>query len=249
MAGHSKFANIKHRKGAQDKKRAKVFNKIAREITVAAKMGMPDPAMNPRLRLAIQNARGVNMPKDRIDRAIKVASEAGQGDDYESIRYEGYGPGGTAIVLEALTDNRNRTAGDIRTAFSKNGGNLGETNSVSFMFDRIGEITYPASTASADDMFEAGVEAGAQNVESDEEFHYVETAFDDFASVQDALIEKYGEPESGKLIWKPNVMSTPSDDQARTLYKLIEVLEDNDDVQDVFVNYEFEDALIEEMDA
>lgn len=249
MAGHSKFANIKHRKGAQDKKRAKVFNKIAREITVAAKMGMPDPAMNPRLRLAIQNARGVNMPKDRIDRAIKVASEAGQGDDYESIRYEGYGPGGTAIVIEALTDNRNRTAGDIRTAFSKNGGNLGETNSVSFMFDRIGEITYPASTASADDMFEAGVEAGAQNVESDEEFHYVETAFDDFASVQDALIEKYGEPESGKLIWKPNVMSTPSDDQARTLYKLIEVLEDNDDVQDVFVNYEFEDALIEEMDA
>ena len=201
------------------------------------------------LRLAIQNARGVNMPKDRIDRAIKVASEAGQGDDYESIRYEGYGPGGTAIVIEALTDNRNRTAGDIRTAFSKNGGNLGETNSVSFMFDRIGEITYPASTASADDMFEAGVEAGAQNVESDEEFHYVETAFDDFASVQDALIEKYGEPESGKLIWKPNVMSTPSDDQARTLYKLIEVLEDNDDVQDVFVNYEFEDALIEEMDA
>ena len=162
MAGHSKFANIKHRKGAQDKKRAKVFNKIAREITVAAKMGMPDPAMNPRLRLAIQNARGVNMPKDRIDRAIKVASEAGQGDDYESIRYEGYGPGGTAIVIEALTDNRNRTAGDIRTAFSKNGGNLGETNSVSFMFDRIGEITYPASTASADDMFEAGVEAGAQ---------------------------------------------------------------------------------------
>lgn len=249
MAGHSKFANIKHRKGAQDKKRAKVFNKIAREITVAAKMGMPDPAMNPRLRLAIQNARGVNMPKDRIDRAIKVASEAGQGDDYESIRYEGYGPGGTAIVIEALTDNRNRTAGDVRTAFSKNGGNLGETNSVSFMFDRIGEITYPASTASADDMFEAGVEAGAQNVESDEEFHYVETAFDDFASVQDALIEKYGEPESGKLIWKPNVMSTPSDDQARTLYKLIEVLEDNDDVQDVFVNYEFDDALIEEMDA
>lgn len=249
MAGHSKFANIKHRKGAQDKKRAKVFNKIAREITVAAKMGMPDPAMNPRLRLAIQNARGVNMPKDRIDRAIKVASEAGQGDDYESIRYEGYGPGGTAIVIEALTDNRNRTAGDVRTAFSKNGGNLGETNSVSFMFDRIGEITYPASIASADDMFEAGVESGAQNVESDEEFHYVETAFDDFASVQDALIEKYGEPESGKLIWKPNVMSTPSDDQARTLYKLIEVLEDNDDVQDVFVNYEFDDALIEEMDA
>ena len=249
MAGHSKFANIKHRKGAQDKKRAKVFNKIAREITVAAKMGMPDPAMNPRLRLAIQNARGVNMPKDRIDRAIKVASEAGQGDDYETIRYEGYGPGGAALVVEALTDNRNRTAGDVRTAFSKNGGNMGETNSVSFMFDHIGEITYPADTASADDMFEAGVEAGAQNVESDEDMHYVETAFDDFASVQDTLIEKYGEPESGKLIWKPNVMSTPSDDQARTLFKLIEALEDNDDVQDVFVNYEFDEALLDEMDA
>ena len=248
MAGHSKFKNIQHRKGAQDKKRAKVFSRLSKEITIAAKMGMPDPDSNPRLRTAITAARAQNMPKDNIERAIKKSADAG-GENYEEVRYEGFGPGGIGVIVETLTDNRNRTAGDVRTVFTKSGGNLGETGSVSFMFDRIGEITYPASIASADDMFEAGVESGAQNVESDEEFHYVETAFDDFASVQDALIEKYGEPESGKLIWKPNVMSTPSDDQARTLYKLIEVLEDNDDVQDVFVNYEFDDALIEEMDA
>ncbi len=247
MAGHSKFSNIKHRKGAQDKKRAKIFNKIAREITVAAKAGMPDPAMNPRLRLAITNARAANMPKDRVDRAIKVASEVAGGDDYEEIRYEGYGPGGVAVIIEALTDNRNRTAGEVRTAFTRNGGNMGETGSVAFMFERLGQITYPVATATEDEMFEAAVEAGAQNVETDEDFHVIYTALEDFSNVQQALVEKFDEPENGGLIWKPNTPATPDDDQARTLFKLIETLEDDDDVQDVFFNYEFDDALIEEL--
>ena len=249
MAGHSKFKNIQHRKGAQDKKRAKVFNKIAKEIEVAAKMGAPDPDMNPRLRLAISNARSANMTKDRIERAIKSASETAGGDNYEEIRYEGYGPGGVAVIVEALTDNRNRTAGEVRTAFSKNGGSLGETGSVGFMFDRLGEIVYTAEVASEDDMFEAAVEAGADNVESSEDGHLIYTEVDNFAAAQQALEAKFGEPQEAYLVWKPKMFSTPNEEQAETLFKLIDTLEDNDDVQKVFANFDLPDDVIERLSA
>ncbi|MBK66863.1 MAG: YebC/PmpR family DNA-binding transcriptional regulator [Rickettsiales bacterium] len=249
MAGHSKFKNIQHRKGAQDKKRAKVFNKIAKEIEVAARLGIPDPDMNPRLRLAINNARSANMPKDRIERAVKSATETKEGEDYQEIRYEGYGPGGVAIIVEALTDNRNRTASDVRTAFSKNGGSLGETNSVSFMFDRLGEIAYPAEIGDEDTVFMEAAEAGAENVESSEDGHLIYTAADQFASVQEALVEKFGEPQEAYLVWKPNNYTTPSEDQAATLMKLIDVLEDNDDVQKVFANFDIDDDVLERITA
>src|SRR3712207_764044 len=204
MAGHSQFKNIMHRKGAQDAKRSKIFNKLAREITVAAKAGLPDPAANPRLRAAIIAARAQNMPRDRIDRAIKQGTPGG-GDDanYEEVRYEGYGPGGVAVIVEALTDNRNRTAAEVRSAFTKHGGTLGETNSVSFMFSRIGVIAYPPGTASPDEMFEAAVEAGADNVESSESAHEVVTSVENLATVRDALEARFGPAESARLVWRP----------------------------------------------
>jgi YebC/PmpR family DNA-binding regulatory protein len=246
MAGHSQFKNIMHRKGGQDAKRAKIFNKLAREITVAAKMGLPDPAMNPRLRAAVIAARQKNMPKDRIDRAIK-SGEAADTANYESVRYEGYGPGGVAIIVEALTDNRNRTAPEIRTAFAKAGGALGETNSVSFMFQRLGVITYPLSAGSADAMFETAAEAGADNVDTDENEHEVTTSVENFSAVRDALEEKFGPASNSALEWRPLTMSAPTPDQAESLLKLVDVLEDNDDVQSVAVNAELSDELVQRL--
>jgi len=250
MAGHSQFKNIMHRKGAQDAKRSKIFNKLAREITVAAKAGLPDPAANPRLRAAILAARGQNMPRDRIDRAIKQGTPGG-GDDtnYEEVRYEGYGPGGVALIVEALTDNRNRTAAEVRSAFTKYGGSLGETNSVSFMFSRVGAIYYPAATADADAMFEAALEAGADEVESDEQGHEVTTSVESFATVRDALDGKFGAPESARLSWKPHNTVSPDEAAAATLLKLLDVLEDNDDVQVVEGNFDIPAELMEKLTA
>ena len=245
MAGHSKFKNIQHRKGAQDKKRAKLFNKLAREITVAAKMGSPDPEMNPRLRLAIQTAQKQNMPKDRIERAVKSGTPGGDDDaNYEEIRYEGYGPAGIAVIVDALTDNRNRTASEVRTAFSKHGGSLGETNSVSFMFDRVGQLIFPFEIASADDMFEAALEDGADNIESDESGHEVTCAPEDFNTVREALENAFGAPEESGLIWKPQNTIEVSEAQASTLLKLLDVLDDNDDVQNVSSNFDISDDIL-----
>ncbi|WP_029010370.1 YebC/PmpR family DNA-binding transcriptional regulator [Azospirillum halopraeferens] len=250
MAGHSQFKNIMHRKGAQDAKRSKIFNKLAREITVAAKGGLPDPAANPRLRAAILAARAQNMPRDRIDRAIKQGTPGG-GDDanYEEVRYEGYGPGGVALIVEALTDNRNRTAAEVRSAFTKYGGSLGETNSVSFMFSRVGAVYYPASAASADAMFEAALEAGADNVESDENGHEVTTTVENFAAVRDALEEKFSGAESARLTWKPLNTVAPSEEAAASLLKLLDVLEDNDDVQTVEGNFDIPADVMERLTA
>ena len=244
MAGHSQFKNIMHRKGAQDAKRAKVFTKLIRELTTAARSGQPDPAANPRLRAAIQAARAANMPKDTVDRAIKRGSGAEGADNYEEVRYEGYGPGGVAVIVEALTDNRNRTAGEVRAAFSKNGGALGETNSVAFMFDRVGEIVFPATAASAEALFEGALEAGAEDVQSDEEGHSVTCAQDDFAVVREALEKQFGEPKSARLVWKPRTTTPVEGEKAETLFKMIEVLEDSDDVQTVYANFDIsEDEL------
>ncbi len=243
MAGHSQFKNIMYRKGAQDAKRAKVFAKLAREVMVAARDGA-DPAMNARLRAAIAAARAENMPKDNIERAIKRGSGEDDGASYEEIRYEGYGPGGVALIVDTLTDNRNRTASDVRSAFSKHGGNLGETNSVSFMFDRVGSITYPADAASADAMFEAALEAGAENVESDDSGHEITCAPEDFNDVRDALEETFGAPERAGLVWKPQTTVEVDEAAATTLIKLVETLEDNDDVQQVSVNFEMSDELL-----
>ncbi len=250
MAGHSQFKNIMHRKGAQDAKRSKIFNKLAREITVAAKAGLPDPAANPRLRAAILACRSQNMPRDRIDRAIKQGTPGG-GDDtnYEEVRYEGYGPGGTALIVEALTDNRNRTASEVRSAFTKHGGSLGETNSVSFMFNRVGAIYYPAASASADAIFEVALEAGADNVESDENGHEVTTLVENFGAVRDALEAKFGTPESARLTWLPLNTVAPSEEAAASLLKLIDVLEDNDDVQVVEGNFDISDELMQKLTA
>lgn len=251
MAGHSQFKNIMHRKGAQDAKRAKVFTKLIRELTVSAKTGLPDPVMNPRLRAAVQAAREANMPKDTIERAIKRGA-GGEGDaNYEEVRYEGYGPGSVAIIVEALTDNRNRTASEIRSAFSKHGGNLGETNSVSFMFDRIGAIHYPADRATSDAMFEAALEAGADNVQSDgEEGHDVTCAPDSLNSVREALEEKFGPPASARLDWRAQVSVPVVDEQAlQTLIKLLDVLEDNDDVQRVQANFDIPQDVMERLSA
>lgn len=247
MAGHSKWANIKHRKARADAGRAKLFSKLGREIYVAAKLGGGDPDMNPRLRLAIATARGQSMPKDGIEKNIQKGIGGGEGENYEEIRYEGYGAGGVAIVVEALTDNKNRTASNVRSLFTKYGGNLGETGSVGFMFDRVGEIVYPISKASADDMFEAALEAGASNVESDEDYHVIHTEMDDFAAVVSALENTFKEPERAGLIWKPNVMAEINDEQALSVIKLIEVLEDDDDVQNVTTNFEPSDAFMEEL--
>ncbi|MFN4275564.1 MAG: YebC/PmpR family DNA-binding transcriptional regulator [Ferrovibrio sp.] len=244
MAGHSQFKNIMHRKGAQDAKRAKVFTKLIRELTTAARMGQPDPNTNPRLRAAIQAARAANMPKDTVDRAIKRGSGADGADNYEEVRYEGYGPGGVAVIVEALTDNRNRTAGEVRAAFSKNGGALGETNSVSFMFDRVGEIVFPAAAASAEALFEGALEAGAEDVQSDEDGHTVTCGQDDFAAVREAMEKAFGEPKAAKLVWRPKTTTPVDGEKAETLLKMIEVLEDSDDVQTVYANFEIsEDEL------
>ena len=248
MAGHSKFKNIMHRKGAQDKKRAKIFSKHAREIYVAAKSGMPDPDKNPRLRNAIIAARADNTPKDNIDRAIKKAS-GGDGESYDEIRYEGYGPGGVAVIVEALTDNRNRTASEVRAAFTKHGGNLGETGSVGFMFERTGTIEYAADAADADTMFEEALEAGAGDVASDDNGHVITCDPDDFSGVRDALIEKFGDPTGARLEWVPNTTTELDEQQAGTMLKLIDTLEDNDDVQNVASNFEVSDEIMEKLSA
>jgi len=244
MAGHSKFKNIMHRKGAQDKKRANAFNKIAREITVATKLGSPDPNTNPRLRAAIINGRAINMPNDRIDRAIKAGTPAGNdGKIYEDVRYEGFGPGGIAIIVEGLTDNRNRTAAELRTIFTKQGGTMGETGSVNFMFTRCGIITYPLAAGTADKVFEIAVEAGAQNVESFDDGHEIFTAPDDFAAVREALEKALGAAESSKLTWRAQTPIMPADfDTVQKLTNLLDALDDHDDVQDVVTNAEDESA-------
>jgi YebC/PmpR family DNA-binding regulatory protein len=244
MAGHSQFKNIMHRKGAQDAKRARQFAKLIREITVSARQGLPDPAFNPRLRAAMAAAREANMPRDTIERAVKKATGAGGGDDYTEVRYEGYGPAGVAVIVEALTDNRNRTASDVRSAFSKYGGALGETNSVSFMFSRLGVIQYPAAVASADAMLEAGIEAGADNVESTDEGHEVTCAIEDFFAVRDALEEKFGEPSSAKLEWRAGTTVTLDEEKATGLLKLMDALEDNDDVQNVYANFDIPEDVM-----
>jgi YebC/PmpR family DNA-binding regulatory protein len=246
MAGHSKFKNIMHRKGAQDKKRSAAFSKLSREITVAAKSGMPDPDMNPRLRLAVNNARAASMPKDNIQRAIDKAS-ANEGDDYEEIRYEGYGPGGVALIVEALTDNRNRTATNVRTAFSKNGGNLAATGAVSHGFERMGMIEYPASAGGEEQVLEAAIEAGADDVQSDGEGHTIWTGMEALHDVARALEASLGQADSVKLGWKPNLTVDVTEGDAQTLFKLVDTLEDDDDVQTVWGNYEVSDAVMEKL--
>ncbi len=253
MAGHSQFKNIMHRKGRQDAVRSKMFSKLAREITVAAKTGMADPAMNPRLRLAIQNAKAQSMPKDNIERAIKKAS-GGDSENYDEVRYEGYAPGGVAVIVEALTDNRNRTAGDMRSTFAKNGGALGETNSVSFQFERLGAIRYPAAAASADAMLEAAIEAGAADVDSSAvdagEEHEIRTSPDDLFAVRDALEARLGPAESARLEWRPTVtVALDDEEQAAAVIKLLDALEEHDDVQQVYANFEVPEAVMQRLSA
>ena len=247
MAGHSQFKNIMHRKGAQDAKRARIFAKLIREITVSARQGLPDPASNPRLRAALTAARQANMTRDTIERAVKKATGAGGNDDYQEVRYEGYGPAGVAMIVETLTDNRNRTAGDVRSAFAKNGGALGETNAVSFLFNRLGVIRYPLDVATADDMLEAAIEAGAENAESDAEAHEVTCPVEDFFAVRDALEAKFGPPETAKLDWRPTMEITLDEDKAKSLLKLLDQLEDNDDVQNVYANFDIPDAVMQRL--
>ncbi|MCB1556848.1 MAG: YebC/PmpR family DNA-binding transcriptional regulator [Alphaproteobacteria bacterium] len=247
MAGHSKWANIQHRKGKQDRIRAKIFSKLAREITVAAKLGGGDIDMNPRLRLAVATARGQSMPKTNIENAIQKGAGGGEGEDYVEMRYEGYGPGGVAVIVEALTDNKNRTASEVRSYFTKYGGNLGETGSVGFMFDRVGEMIYPADKADADTIFEAAVEAGANDCQSGAEIHEITCAADDFAAVREALVARFDEPEKSGLVWRPNVMAEVTEDQARSVLKLIDALEDSDDVQSVTTNFDVTDEIMERL--
>ena len=246
MAGHSQFKNIMHRKGRQDAMRSKLFGKLSREITVAAKMGQPDPAFNPRLRAAILAARAENMTKDTIERAIKKAS-AGDAENYEEIRYEGYGPGGVAVIVEALSDNRNRTASEVRSFFTKYGGNLAETGAVSFMFDRVGTIEFAADKASADDMLEAAIEAGAEDVVSSETGHEITTAADTLAEVARALEAKFGEPKKTALTWKPQTSVAVDDETGEKLLRLMDNLDENDDVQNVYSNFELSEALMAKM--
>ena len=247
MAGHSKFKNIMHRKGAQDKKRSALFSKLSREITVAAKMGLPDPDANARLRAAVLAARAQSMPKDNIQRAIDKASGSDL-ETYEDIRYEGFGPGGVAIIVEALTDNRNRTATNVRTAFSKNGGNMGTAGSVSHGFDRLGLIEYPASAGDADKVFEAALEAGADDVESSEDGHSIWTSVDALHEVAKALEAALGAPEGVKLAWRPTTMVEVGEDDAGKLLRMIDTLEEDDDVQTVWGNYDVPDAVMEKLD-
>ena len=239
MAGHSKFKNIQFRKGAQDKKRAKLFSRLAKEITVAAKMGMPDPDANPRLRSAIQAARAQNMPKDNIERAIKKSQDAG-GENYEEVRYEGFGVGGIGVIVETLTDNRNRTASEVRAMFSKHGGNLGETGSVSFMFDRVGAIEFPR---------EAAIEAGADDCESGEDGHELICAAESLHDVARALEDRFGEPRSAQIVWRPKTTIDLDDETGETLLRMLDVLEDNDDVQNVYANFEVSDSVLERLGA
>jgi YebC/PmpR family DNA-binding regulatory protein len=246
MAGHSQFKNIMHKKGKQDALRSKLFSKLAREITVAAKMGMPDPAMNPRLRLAVTAARAENMPKDNIERAIKKAS-GGEGDNYDEVRYEGRAPGGVAIIVEALTDNRNRTAGEVRSFFTKAGGEMTASGAVAFMFDHIGLIEYDAKVATEDQMMEAAIEAGADDVESSDEGHDIITSIESFGEVGKLLEAKFGEPRKAKLIWLPQTINLLDDESGEKAMKLIGALEDNDDVQNVYANFEISDALAQKI--
>ncbi|HQS84358.1 MAG: YebC/PmpR family DNA-binding transcriptional regulator [Alphaproteobacteria bacterium 16-39-46] len=246
MAGHSQFKNIMHRKGAQDAKRAKIFTKIIRELTVAAREGGSDPHSNSRLKSAMLSARESNMPKDTMDRAIK-RGEGGEDDaNYEEIRYEGYGPGGVAVLVECLTDNRNRTAAEVRSTFTKCGGNFGETGSVSFMFDHLGLVRYPEKTASFDEMFEVAVELGAEDVKIEEGFYEIYSASDSFSAVRDGLIEKFGDPESARLTWIPKTITALSGDEAKSYLKFMDTLEDNDDVQSVFDNGDVPESLMAE---
>ena len=248
MAGHSQFKNIMHRKGRQDAAKSKLFGKLAREITVSAKLGLPDPTMNPRLRAAIIAARAENMPKDNIERAIKKAS-GGDAANYEEIRYEGYGPGGVAVIVEVLTDNRNRTAGEVRSTFTKSGGNLAETGAVSFMFDHVGVIEYDAKAASAEAMFEAALEAGADDVVSSDNGHEIYAAQDRFGAVAKAAELKFGEPRKASLVWRSQNTVAIDDEQGEKLLRLIENLNDHDDVQNVYANFEISDALVQRMSA
>ena len=244
MAGHSQFANIMHRKGRQDSKRAKIFNKLVREIMVAAKQGLPDPAHNPRLRSAIAAAKAQSVPRDRIEKAIKAGQPGGDdGKVYEELRYEGFGPARVALIIDILTDNRNRTASEVRTILGKNGGTLGETNSVSFMFTRVGQIIYPASAGSADAVLEAAIEAGSDDVVSDDETHTILTKPDELAVVSSALEAKFGDPTESKLSWKPNVTTVLDLDQAKSILNLIDLLEDQDDIQTIHANYEIPDDV------
>ncbi len=249
MAGHSQFKNIMHRKGAQDARRGRQFAKVIREITVAARQGLPDPGSNPRLRAAIYAAREVNMPKDTVDRAIKKATGAGAGDDYVEVRYEGYGPAGVAIIIEALTDNRNRTASDVRTAFNKHGGALGEGNSVAFLFNRVGAIRYPAVCASADGMLEAAIEAGADDVQSDADGHEILCSPDEFFAVRDALETRFGPPAEAKLDWRPTTTVTLDEERAASLLKLVDALEEYEDVQNVYANFDLPEAVLQRLSA
>ncbi len=249
MAGHSQFKNIMHRKGAQDARRARQFARMIREITVAARQGLPDPASNPRLRAAVAVARQANMPKDTVERAIKKASGAAGAEDYVEVRYEGYGPAGVAVIVEALTDNRNRTASDIRSAFSKHGGALGETNAVSFLFNRVGAIRYPAAAASADAMLEAAIEAGAEDAESDAEGHEVTCAVDDLFAVRDALEARFGEPESARLEWRPASTVTLDEERAVAVLKLLDALDEIDDVQNVYANADIPEEVMRRLAA
>src|SRR4051812_41431929 len=243
MAGHSQFKNIMHRKGRQDKVRSKLFSKLAREITTAAKLGLPDPAMNARLRAAVLAARAENMPKDAIERAVKKAS-GNDAENYEDMRYEGYGPGGIAVIVEVLTDNKNRTAGDVRAAFTKSGGNLAETGAVSFMFDHVGVVEFDAKVANADQMLEAAIDAGAEDVLSNDNGHEVYTTSDTLAGVAKALEGKFGEPRKAALVWKPKNTMQVDDDKGEKLFGLLETLNEHDDVQNVYANFEVSDAMM-----
>ena len=247
MAGHSQFKNIMHRKGRQDAKRAKIFTKLNRELTVAARSGAADADMNPRLRTAIAAAKGANMPKDTMERAIRRGAGGGDGTTYEEIRYEGYGPGGVAVIIETLTDNRNRAAADVRAAFGRYGGSLGEMGSVSYMFDRVGLVLLESGAASADDVFEAALEAGATDVESSERGHEITCEPDDLGSVRDALEQRFGEPEEVRLDWKSQTAMSVDEGKASSLLKLLEVLEDNDDVQRVAANFDVDDDVLERL--
>lgn len=248
MSGHSQFKNIMYRKGAQDAKKARVFAKLARDITIAAKSGMPEPDKNPRLRLAIQAARAESMPKDNIERAIAKASQTAGGADYVSMRYEGFGPGKIAVIVEAMTDNKNRTASNVRTIFGKRGGVMGETGSVAFNFERIGFIQYPLAAADADKMFESALEAGANDVETDDEHHDIETLPDDLNAVTEALEKVFGTPSASRLEWKPMVTTEITDEEtARKFLEFVDALEDDDDVQKVYHNAEISDALLEKL--
>ena len=248
MAGHSQFKNIMHKKGKQDAVRSKLFSKLAREITVAAKLGLPDPAMNPRLRAAVLAARAENMPKDNIERAIKKAA-GGEGENYDEVRYEGYAPGGVAVIIEALTDNRNRTAGEVRSYFTKSGGALAETGAVSFMFDRVGLIEYDPAAASEDAMMEAAIEAGAEDAATTEDGHEVTTTVEGLKDVAKTLEEQFGEPRRTALVWKPQNTIAVDDEAGEKILKLVGALEDNDDVQKVYANFEVSDALVAKLGA